>query len=245
MRLSSTCLLPAVTLVLVAQSDGHRAFGPNGAFRLEVSLDSFGERSHGVIEIINGRPTFYPLPQSTVAEYKSLHPDEYAVGLLTEKNYERQEVIGPRQVEDNKLWFGKSFYDGEGMRGVGAFGYFNTATRQYQLFTPPEVGPWEVSAILVEKNNVWLGLDHFGEDISTFPGGLVRWDRQTEGARRYPLEFVVNSIERRGNLLHLGASRGYAELQNDVIRRFEIRRNEAGVSIVVPVAKFPPPPTHY
>ena len=244
MRLSTTCLLAAVTLALAGQSDSDHAFGPNGAFRLEVSSDGFGKRSHGVIQTANRRRKFYPLPQSAVGDYKKLHPHEYGVALLTEKNYERQEVIGPHQIEDSKLWFGKSFYDGEGMRGVGAFGYFDAAAGQYQLFTPPEVALWEISAILVEDDSVWMGLDHFGEDISKSPGGLVRWDRESHGVRRYPLEFVVNRIARHGSLLHLDTSRGYAELQNDVIRRFEIRRNKSGASIVVPVAKFPPPPTN-
>lgn len=146
MQLANACILSAVTLALAAQSDNNRTFGPNRAFRLEVSRDRFGERSHGVVNVTGGRQIFYPLPQSTAGEHKPLHPDEYGVGLLTEESYERQEVIGPNQVEDNKLWLGKSFYDGEGMRGVGSFGYFDTTTRQYQLFMPAEVAPWEISA---------------------------------------------------------------------------------------------------
>ena len=56
-------------------------------------------------------------------------------------------------------------------------GYFDTATRKYTLFSPPEVARYEISAILVEPERVWIALDHFGEDISTSPGGLVRWNR--------------------------------------------------------------------
>jgi hypothetical protein len=244
MRLSTVCFLTALTMALAGQPERDVTFGPNGAFRLEISRDSFGERAHGVVQTINGRRKVYPLPQSTVEEYKKLHPGEYGIDLLTEKNYERQEVIGPHQVEGNKLWFGKDFYHGEGVRGVGAFGFFDTTTGQYQMFSPPPVALWEISAILVEKDSVWMGLDHFGEDISTAPGGLLRWDRETHGVHRYPLEFTVNRIERRGRLLHLGTSRGYAQLQNDVIQRFEIRRAPSGASTVVPVAKFPLPATH-
>ena len=244
MRLSTACLLASLTLALTAQPKRDLTFGPNGAFRLEISRDSFGERSHGVIRTVNGRNNSYPLPQSTVADYKNLHPGEYGIDLLTEKNYDRQEVIGPHQIEGDKLWFGKSFYHGEGMRGVGAFGFFDTATGQYRLFTPVEVALWEISAILVEKDYVWMGLDHFGEDISTAPGGLLRWDRETHSVRLYPLEFTVSRIGRHGNLLRLDTRRGYAELQDDVIQRFEIRRDRSGASTVVPVVKFPPPPTH-
>jgi hypothetical protein len=94
-----------------------------------------------------------------------------------------------------------SFYDGEGMKGVGAFGYFDASTRQYTLFSLREVAAWETSALLVEKDVVWLGLDRFGEDISTSPGGLVRWDRTTHEARHYAFEFVINRIRREGDSL--------------------------------------------
>jgi len=167
------------------------------------------------------------------------------IDQVTEQNYQRQEVIGPHQLEGDKLWFGSNFYNGEGERGVGSFGYFDAATRRYQLFSPPEVAPWEISAILVEPAAVWLGLDHFGEDISTFPGGFVRWDRSSHAVHRYPIEFVVSEIERRGPVLRLTALAGYADLQNGVIHRFELRRNTAGALTAVPVAKFPPPPSHY
>jgi hypothetical protein len=50
------------------------------------------------------------------------------------------------QPEGDKLWFGKTFYDGEGNSGVGGFGYFDTADRQYYLFTPPEVVDCAISA---------------------------------------------------------------------------------------------------
>jgi hypothetical protein len=245
MRWYSLILLAALASAATVELD--RGFGPNQAFRLESSHDDFGERAHGVIETVSGGTHIYPLPQSTFDAYQRLHPDEFGIARLTGKNYQRQEVIGPHQIEGNKLWFGKNFYHGEGDRGVGAFGFFDTETRQYELFSPPEVAAWEISAILVEKDVVWLGLDHFGEDISTSPGGLVRWDRAAHQAHRYPLEFNVKSIEPRGKMLHLDAVRGYAEfsLETAAVRRFEVRKLKSGASAVVPVAKFPPPPSHY
>jgi hypothetical protein len=242
MRLSTTCLIAAVALTPAAGNG--QAFGPNRFFHLESSRDGFGERSHGVIETGNGRANIYPLPQSTFEDYARLRPGDLSINPFTAKDYDRQEVIGPHQVEGNKLWFGKDFYEGEGELGVGAFGYFDTATRQYQLFSPPEVAPWEISAILVGRDSVWLGLDRFGEDISTSPGGLAQWDRNTHEVHLYALEFVVKSIERRADVLRLGAISGYADLRNGVLQRFEIRQSASGATVVVPVDKFPPPSTN-
>ena len=222
-------------------------FGAQNNFHLEHHRDSFGMRSHGVMQVVNGHAKVYPLPQSTWEDYRRLRPKDAAMSPLanTNNSYEREEVIGPYEIEGTKVWFGKSFYDGEGERGVGAFGYFDTETRQYRIFSPIEVAPYETSAILVEPDQVWIGLDVFTEDISTFPGGLVRWDRVSEKVLLYPIEFVVTAIERRGDILRLSTRGGYAELRGDVVERFSVRRLAGGKTETVPIDKFPPPPTHY
>lgn len=223
-----------------------------GPFFLERSEDTFGVRSHGVIEKTPSGSKFYPLPQSTVEMYKKLRGADLKYMLprtLDAKDYERQEVIGPYQVEDDRVWFGKQFYDGEGDRGVGSFGYFDMNTRKYVLFTPPQIAPWETSALLVEPNTIWLALDHFGEDISTWPGGLLQWDRSTQHVRRYPLEFVVTNIRRdvnnRSSLL-LTTFNGYARLlSNGELQRFRVTKLSNGQESVTPIRRFPPPPSHY
>src|SRR5450432_4257298 len=116
-----------------------------------------------------------------------LRPRDLRINPFTPDRYERQEVIGPYQIEPGRLWFGNNYYDGEGMKGVGEFGYFDTAARQYTLYSPPAVAPYQISAILVEADRVWLALDRFGEDISTSPGGLVQWNRTTHEIQKYPL----------------------------------------------------------
>jgi hypothetical protein len=210
------------------------SFGPSGRFQLENSHDDFGMRSHGIIETLgSGQTKFYPLPQSTYAQYARLRQKD----LQAANHYERQEVIGPYQIENGRLWFGNSYYDSEGSRGVGAFGYFDTVTRQYTLFSPPEVAPYEIGAILVEPETVWLALDKFIEDISKCPGDLVQWNRRTHEIQKYHIEFVVDSIQREGDSLRLNTRGGYALFRGGQIHRFSAK----GISI----SKFPPPATQY
>ena len=244
MKFHAICVLAAM-LICAAEPDETR-FGPGGAFQLEYRKDDFGLRSHGVLERVGASSKLYSLPQSDFATYAKLRPKDVELNPLnaTANQYDREEAIGPHQVEAGRLWFGKVFYDGEGMRGVGAFGYFDTQTRGYQLFSPPEMASYEVSAILVEADAVWLGLDHFGEDISKFPGGLVRWDRKTRAVRRYPIEFVVNTIGREGDSLRLTTNGGYALLKNGAIRRFAVNLGAGGKEKTTPIARFPPPPSH-
>jgi hypothetical protein len=226
-------------LVLVLIAFQPQSFGPDGKFHMQHSQDSFGMRSHGVIEALAANRTkFYPLPQSTPAEFLRLRSGDPHItpGAAPDSN-ERQEVIGPYQFEGESLWFGKSFYDSEGSWGVGAFGFFDTTARRYTLFSPQEVAPYEVSAILVQPHAVWLGLDQFVEDISTVPGGLLRWDRATQTAQKYPLEFAISKIEVEGESLRLKAREGYALFRDGEFHRFLANGR--------PIAKFAPPPTHY
>jgi hypothetical protein len=139
------------------------------------------------------------------------------------------------QIENARAWFGKQYYDSEGERDVGAFGYFDTSNRIYELFSPPEVARYEISAILVQPDCVWLGLDRFVEDISKEPGGLVRWDRMTQAVQRYPPEFEVDEIRALGDSLRLETRGGYALFRGGALRRF--------LADGTPIAKFPPPPT--
>lgn len=214
---------------------GPVVFSPGGKFQLEQSTDSLGQHSHGIIETLGpNRTKFYPLPQSTFDEYSRLRPKDLRRNPITRNQYERQEEIGPYQVEGNRIWFGNNYYDEEGLRGVGAFGYFDASTRQYTLFSPPEVAAYEISAILVTPETVWLGLDEFVEDISKVPGGLVRWNRRTHEVQKYPLEFVIDRIRIQGDSLRLETRAGHALFRNSEIRRFAANGR--------PIAKFPPPP---
>ena len=146
--------LTPIVVILACQAASTRGMG---RFSIEHSQDDFGLRSHGIVEKIGPkRIKFYPLPQSTVQEYIRVRPRDFRLNPFKPKEYEREEVIGPYQMVETKIWFGKSYYDGEGMRGVGAFGYFDTSTRQYTLFCPREVAAWEVSAMLVEPDTVWV-----------------------------------------------------------------------------------------
>lgn len=225
-----------IALFLFWAATGGLIFGPDSHFYLEQSKDDFGVRSHGVIEqFASGRTKFYPLPQSSAEDYKRLRPYDFRINPFDPAHYTRQEAIGPYQVEDRKLWFGKQYYDSEGMRGVGAFGYFDTANRAYTLFSPPEVARFEIGVILVQPDCVWIGLDRFGEDISKSPGGLVRWDRKTRRIEAHPLEFVIDSIRVDGDSLRLETREGYAHFREGALRRF-LRDG-------TPVAKYPDPPT--
>ena len=223
----------------------------SGAFYLERSPDGFGIRSHGIIERTSSGSKLYSLPHSSFETYKRLHATDPANTLShvsTAKDYQGLEVIGPYQIEGSRIWFGNQYYDGEGETGVGAFGYFDLETRKYVLFSPPEVAHYEVSALLVQPDAIWLALDQFGEDIGTSPVALVRWDRADHHVRSCSLEFVIHKIRpdtKNPALLLLSTHDGYALFQDGNVKRFRVERSSDGKQRAVPINRFPPPPSIY
>jgi hypothetical protein len=102
-----------------------------------------------------------PLPQSTYDQFAGARlqrvRDGYGRGSTID------ERVGGHQVVGEGIWFGKAFYDGEGISGVGDLGYFDTRSSQFTMFSIKELADWSVSALLVEGDAVWAGLVKYGE----------------------------------------------------------------------------------
>jgi hypothetical protein len=138
-----------------------------------------------------------------------------------------QEHIGPGKLEEDKLWFGKTFYDGELWTGVGGFGYFDATDRKYHLFKPLEIAGWSVSAIDIEADAVWMALVASGE-YGGSSGGLLRYDRQSGSVRHFELPDIgVQFIEAGGKLL-AATDFGIAVVEGNGVKRYFVDRTTDG-----------------
>jgi hypothetical protein len=198
-----------------------------GAFVLDREPGgSFGPRLL-VTETRGAKTLRYELPQSSFDAFAK------ARRLRVKDNYIRantefDERIGPWQIADGKLWFGKTFYDGEGNSGVGGFGYFDPATRKYRLFVPPEIADWSVTAIVVEPGAVWTGLAHGGE-YGGPSGGVLRFDPQSETVSKFYLPDFARDFLRVKDDLLIATSGGIAVLHgNDQPMRYFVDRTTDG-----------------
>ena len=106
------------------------------------------------------------------------------------------------------------------------------ATGCYVLFRPPEIVPWSVSSLLVEENNVWLGLVGRTEGAK-FSAGLVRYDRNTGQVEKFQFiasgcasatQFcsyeVITQIKRRRDSLYLATHHGLLIFRNSQLTRY-------------------------
>jgi hypothetical protein len=146
-------------------------FGPSSAFRL---VEFYGDTKCGENE---------PVVLETRGRRQQRHrmsPSECA-------------GIGPWALDGDRVWFGKTFYAGEGETGTGGFGYFDASTRQYQFFSPREIKLSSASAIFVQPDAVWVALMTRGE-YGDHGQGLLRYDRHSRTTTRFD---IAGSIGRR------------------------------------------------
>jgi hypothetical protein len=197
------------------------SFGPDGAFQLHRQPEGVW-----VTERTGGRMKKYALPRTTYDQFATVRPKRVANGFVREATT-IHDGVGPCQVVDGRLWFAKSFYDAEGITGVGGFGYFDTEQRRFQIYSPAQIRDQSTTAMLVEAGAVWLGLAHHGE-WRTYPGGLLRFDRATGQSQHLPMRDVIGAIGRSGQALVMATEAGIAAWEDGRMRRFLIDETTDG-----------------
>ncbi len=203
----------------LAEDDPEATFG---AFRIARQKNRYGSEYTVLTE--GAKP--YLLPQTGLASWQAARPDDVK-GYLHPDQAEIDEEVGPHQWVDGKLWFGKTFYNAEGATGVGGFGFFDTVSRAYKLYAPPAIQRWSVSAILVEPDAVWLALYRRGE-YGNYPGGLLRWDRQSGRARLLAMDQIGVAMARIGGSLCMGTNDGLVVMRGDDPSSYLVDRSADG-----------------
>jgi hypothetical protein len=201
------------------------SFGPSGTFTVLYEEGETGLPQPLISEQRGDQELRHPLPRSTYAEFATKRPNRVKDGYSPDSRI--NEHIGPSELEGNRLWFGKTFYDGEGWTGVGGFGYFDAETSTYRLFAPNEIADWSVSALDVAEDAIWLALVQRGEWGDT-GGGLLRFDRRSETVQELDLPDIVNLCLRVGERLLFATDFGIAVAENGRVRRYFVDRATDG-----------------
>lgn len=204
-------------------------FGPSGRFALslrQMKRPSGLADKLAILERTGKSVRWFDLPQSSYDEFNAARPKRVEGGY-TRGQTTIEEGIGPWQIVDGTLWFGKAFYDGEGMSGVGGFGYFDTESRQFRLHSPPQSWDYSASALLLDGDAVWLALEQAGEWAST-GGGVVRFSRSGQLLDRIPIAERVAGIARVNGQILMATDYGAALFDGLQVRRFFIDQSRSG-----------------
>ena len=146
------------------------------------------------------------LPQSSIDEFARARPD-WARSTRDFQRVELNEDFGPVKSLATRLWFGKTFYDGERLSGVGGFGYFDPKEKRFVEFSPPEIRRWSASALLVEDGVVWIGRFRRPEGFP-YSGGLLRYDLEAGEVREFEVGKVIRQFKRWGGKLYMASDGG-------------------------------------
>jgi hypothetical protein len=167
-----------------------------------------------------------PLPQSAYDQFAKARPGRVRDGYSQDVT-EIRERVGGYEVAGDRIWFGKSFYDGEGTTGVGGIGYYDTKTRRFSMLDIPQLADWSVSALLVEDDAIWIGRVAYLEDAAR-SGGLIRYDLSTRRVTEYTIPDIPWTMLRRNDALFTGTSNGLYVFRGGRFTRFRFEPNLDG-----------------
>jgi hypothetical protein len=173
----------------------------------------------------------HPMPHSTYAEFARARPGRVEDGY--DSTSEIGEMPAAFQIDSSRIWFGKTFYDGEGASGVGGAGYFDTVKSTYTFLKIPEMAAWSVSSMLAEDQIVWIGLVGHPEGMD-YSGGLLRHDLKTGQTKKYPIDDVVLRVKRWNNRIYVATAGGAWVIEGDrLISRFMAEPDINGKTLLV------------
>jgi hypothetical protein len=178
----------------------------------------------------SGTAEFYPAPVPTMALQRKLRPTEQAP-LEIENN------IGPFVKVGSTIWFTNSFYDGEGVSGVGAIGAFDLRTHKFDMRYLPEIAPWSGPALRFDGENLWIGLMRQPEGAA-YGGGLLRYDPRTGAAAKFKIPDYIYTIDRLGDTIYCGTANGLYLVRGGEVTQMRFEP-DAGGKIAVTRTSFP------
>jgi hypothetical protein len=181
----------------------------------------------------NGRERFYSMPVPTMALHRKLLPRKQAPGEI-------QNEIGAFALDCDRVWFVNSFYDSEGVSGVGGIGTFDVPSRKYEMRYLPEIAPWSGSAMLLDGEDLWIGLMRRPEGAA-YGAGLLRYNTRTGAVRKYEIKDLIYTIDRLGETLYCGTSHGLYTIRGETITQLRFEPDAKGKTVMVsrPIAPAP------
>ncbi len=222
--------LPAYQIVEGAIPAGQSAnepaalSGPGGEAVLVENTTPPGQEHRPSIIFVDNKP--FPAPIPSIDFYRQTLPQKQPPA-------EMESDIGPFVQNADKIWFATTFYDGEGVSGVGAIGTFDIAPRKYEMRYLPEIAPWSGSAMLLAGDDLWIGLKQRpeGADIG---GGLLRYDIRTGAIEAFAIPDVIFTIDRAGDAIYCGTSHGLYMVRAGQVTQLRFEPNESGQLVMIP-----------
>jgi hypothetical protein len=174
--------------------------------------------------------TAHPMPNSSYQDFANARPRRVRDGYR-EGDTKINESAAAWQRVDGGIWFGKTFYDGEGSSGVGDVGFLSS-DGQYTWLRLSEMADWSASALLLESSTIWVARVNKGEG-ELLSGGLLEYDRRTRVVRVHECRDLIHSIVHLGTSIFLGTRHGLDVLRDGALTGYRMEPDVTGRFVVV------------
>lgn len=169
----------------------------------------------------------YSLHRGTVEEYRRFQAESGASEREHMNESQLIALVGPVQVEDSRIWYGRAFYGGEGYAGIGGFGCLDCESGEFKELFPKPATPYTTTALLVEPDAIWLALANNGA-YGMAAGGLLRWNRSDESTQHFPKAPVAFALVRDKRDLLVPHQSGISVLRDGEFVHYAIREMPSG-----------------
>lgn len=122
----------------------------------------------------NGLETTVSVPHLTKAMIA-----HYGLSQSMDEVDEVESNIGVAVIAENKLWFGMSFYGGEGIDGIGGIGFFDPKLKKIGILRHPALVGCSIKRIQITPSKIIALTYYQGELSEGICNGLVTIDRKT------------------------------------------------------------------
>lgn len=149
-----------------------------------------------------------PLDFPDLAQLRRDRPDYFADGRTPDYLTTR---IGPATLDRQRVWFGLTFYEGEGGAGIGGLGWLDPQTGKAELIYPSPMADYSVSAIGAYDGAVFVGLARYSEGFGG-GAGIARYDPDDSSVERFDESSEVARFAFHAGRLYATTYRGLLEI---------------------------------
>ena len=160
----------------------------------------------GITEVTDTTVRWYPPPNPSYEQFAKLRPQRVAQGYGKDTRFVNE--IGPWQQVGRRIWFGTTFYDGEGWSGVGGIGYLDLDRRAYTMMWTAGSTDASASAISVDHGSATVGLARNCECDDVEGSGAATFIFEKSLTLPMNIPGVTTAIGRAGGSLVLLSTKG-------------------------------------
>lgn len=166
------------------------------------------------------------IPQPGIEAFKKYRANDVNIGFFEEGHGSFENEIGPHITINNNVYFGISFYDGEGITGVGGIGIFNLKNNKYEIHYIEEIANKSIDKMFFYEDELWCTLYQGGEGAE-YHHGVMKYNISDKKYQVYDVPGEVDVVVPWKDSVFVNTSKGFYQIKDGIKKGF-FRVNSKG-----------------